>query len=131
MRLPRTEHDLINTTIDVPLFTDRQIQMVINGILRMGQNFYTYTRHFMLIKSGNRAIGTLSNTFIFHISNEILHINDIKDPQIKNRAFRRKPASLEEFVKVYDGRFTKEEEVEAKIGLLQQITKLKRDKCKR
>lgn len=131
IRIPPTSHDLINTSIDVPLFNDRNIQMVINGILKINQKLYTYSRTLMMMNRAERAIGTLSNTFYFYITNEIFQIDDIHDSIIRNRAFKSKPASLKDIQKAYEGMFTEDEEMQAKISLLQQITKLKIKWCKR
>lgn len=131
LKIPQTSHDLINTSIDVPLFTSRNIQININGILKIKEHFYTYTRTIMLASYGQRAIGTLSNTFYFYITNEIFLLDDIHDSIIRNRAFKSKPASLEDIQKAYQGLFTDEEVKNAKISLFQQITKLKIKWCKR
>lgn len=84
-----------------------------------------------MMTRGQRAKGTLSNTFYFYISNEIFHFDDIRDAIIRNRAFKSKPASLEDIKKPYEELFTHNEEMMAKISLFQQITKLNTEWCKR
>jgi hypothetical protein len=130
LQIPPTSHDLINTSIDVPQFNDSNIQIVINGILKINQQLYTYTRTLVMTR-GQRAKGTLSNTFYFYIANEIFHFDDIRDAIFKSRAFKSKPASLEDFEKAYEGLFTDDEVIRAKVSLFQQITKLKIKWCKR
>lgn len=129
-RIPPVVHDLINTSIDVPLFNDQHIHIIMSGILKINNKLYTYTRSLMMAR-GDRAVGTLSNTFYFYIANEIFQFDDICDDKIRNRAFKQKQATLDDFKKAYEGLFTKEEEMNAKISLLKQITMLKLKWCKR
>lgn len=134
LQQPETEHDLVNTTIDVPLFDDKKIQIIINGIVKLKMNgtekLFTFVRSFILIR-GDRAFGTLSNTFYFHIINEICHFSDILDDRIKNKAFKMKAVSSDELKRAYDNHYTPQEIMDSKILLLKEITQLETRWCQR
>lgn len=101
-KLPITSHDLVNTTIDVPLLNDDKMQIVINGIVKLKEatslndrdKLFTFTRTFIMIK-GDRAVGAISDSFYFHIMNEICFFDDIRDDRIRNKAFKRNSVSID------------------------------------
>lgn len=130
-KLPITSHDLVNSTIDVPLFNDDKMQIVINGIVRDDRDkLFTFSRTFIMMK-GERAVGTLSDSFYFHIINEICCFSDICDDRIRNKAFKLQAASIDDLKCAYDGLLTTNDVTSANQSLFKQITRLKEKWCLR
>jgi hypothetical protein len=142
--LPKTEHDFVTLTIDTPTFylcpqVCDSIQIIVSGVFRFTherEKLFTFSRTFLLRKNKTleggtgRMKGTLSNTFVFHISNEILVYDVVKDDEIKNRAFKKQPATIGEIESVY-AEDTMEQQYQENLQMLKQTILMKPEWCKR
>lgn len=137
--LPEMEHDFVCTSIDTSIFDEKKILITFNGVFKMKSNgdeddeekLYTFSRTFLLKKENMRAKGTLSLTYYFDIANEQLHYDSVKDDKIKNKAFKKRQATIGEIEEVFSERDTREKDSQEKLQLLKQTIRMKTVWCKR
>lgn len=135
--LPQTQHDFTTMNVDVPLLTATNVLITVTGyFMELGTSLndkstaYGFTRTFNL-QRGKRQFGTLENTFKYFVKNEMLLIRNIS-PLEAHKAFKKNVIAEEEVRNLCQDLLpVKSQEEEASILLLNQMTKLNKNWCKR
>ena len=135
--LPPTEHDFTTMCVDVPLMTEKNILIHVNGFVKeTGKNLndediiYGFSRTFYL-ECQSQKTATLSNVFTYCIKNEQLNIRCVTSEDL-NKAFKKTVVTDDEMSSICkDLMPVKSQEEEANILLLNELTQLDMTWCKR
>lgn len=135
--LPDSQHDFPTMCIDVPMMSEKNILITINGFfkeqgesLNAGDVYFKFTRTFNLERL-NPVFETFRNTFRFMIKNDLLQVQQIRvDESLK--AFKKNVIQKDEIKKVcWDLTPNIPQARSASTLILKELTKLKTSFCQR
>lgn len=135
--LPRTTHDFTTMCVDVPLMTEKNVLITVNGFFKVladslnGDDVIQgFTRTFFL-EQQEKKIGALPNTFKYRIKNEQLTVHEVS-AEVAKIVFAKNVVTETEMNKICQDLLpVKSQEEEAKLLLLQDLTQLKENWCTR